>query len=170
MEHLLIRPIALADNTQVAAIIRTVMPEFGANGAGFAIHDQEVDNMFSAYSRPRCSYFVCEVDGRIIGGGGIAPLEGGDENTCELKKMYFLPEARGKGLGQQVLQRCLKAAKEKKFRYCYLETFNTMKDAMKLYAKNGFVKIPGALGNTGHFACDTFYQLDLSGLIVAQDD
>ncbi len=146
------------------------MPEFGANGAGFAIHDQEVDNMFSAHSGPRCSYFVCEVDGRIIGGGGIAPLEGGDENTCELKKMYFLPEARGKGLGQQVLQRCLIAAKKKGFQYCYLETFNTMKDAMKLYAKNGFIKIPGALGNTGHFACDTFYQLDLNGLIIAQDD
>jgi len=170
MKHPSIRPIELQDSSQVAVIIRTVMPEFGANGAGFAIHDEEVDNMFSAYTRPRCSYFVCEVDGRIIGGGGIAPLEGGDENTCELKKMYFLPEARGKGLGQQVLQRCLVAAKEKGFRYCYLETFNTMKDAMKLYAKNGFIKIPGALGNTGHFACDTFYQLDLSGLIVAQHD
>ena len=170
MNHPSIRPVAPSDNGQIAAIIRTVMPEFGANGAGFAIHDQEVDNMFSSYSRPRCSYFVCEVEGRIIGGGGIAPLEGGDENTCELKKMYFLPEARGKGLGQQVLQRCLIAAKDKGFRYCYLETFNTMKDAMKLYAKNGFIKIPGALGNTGHFACDTFYQLDLSGVIIAQGD
>jgi len=170
MNHPSIRPVAPSDNAQIAEIIRTVMPEFGANGAGFAIHDQEVDNMFSAYSRPRCSYFVCEMDGRIIGGGGIAPLEGGDEDTCELKKMYFLPEARGKGLGQQVLQRCLIAAKDKGFRYCYLETFNTMKDAMKLYAKNGFIKIPGALGNTGHFACDTFYQLDLSGVIIAQGD
>ena len=168
MNHTSIRPIASPDNGQIAAIIRTVMPEFGANGAGFAIHDQEVDNMFSAYSRPRCSYFVCEVNGRILGGGGIAPLEGGDEITCELKKMYFLPEARGKGLGQQVLQRCLITAKDKGFRYCYLETFNTMKDAMKLYAKNGFIKIPSALGNTGHFACDTFYQLDLSGLRVAK--
>jgi len=170
MNHPSIRPVAPSDNAQIAEIIRTVMPEFGANGAGFAIHDQEVDNMFSAYSRPRCSYFVCEMDGRIIGGGGIAPLEGGDEDTCELKKMYFLPEARGNGLGQQVLQRCLIAAKDKGFRYCYLETFNTMKDAMKLYAKNGFIKIPGALGNTGHFACDTFYQLDLSGVIIAQGD
>ena len=170
MNHPSIRPVSPSDNGQIATIIRTVMPEFGANGAGFAIHDQEVDNMFSAYTRPRCSYFVCEINGRIIGGGGIAPLEGGDENTCELKKMYFLPEARGKGLGQQVLQRCLIAAKDKGFRYCYLETFNTMKDAMKLYTKNGFIKIPGALGNTGHFACDTFYQLDLNGVIIAPGD
>ena len=165
-----IRPLVLADNAQIAVIIRTVMPEFGASGAGFAIHDREVDDMFNAYSGPRSSYFVCEIDGRIIGGGGIAPLLGGDENTCELKKMYFLPEGRGKGLGQKVLQKCIVAAGEKGYRYCYLETFNTMQDAMKLYAKNGFIKIPGALGNTGHFACDTFYQLELSNVMVAKKD
>lgn len=170
MNNTSIRPIIPRDSPQVAAIIRTVMPEFGAGGAGFAIHDREVDDIYAAYSGPRCSYYVCEVDGKILGGGGIAPLEGGDENTCELKKMYFLPEARGKGLGQKVLKKCLAAAKEKGFRYCYLETFNTMKSAMKLYAKNGFIKIPGALGNTGHFACDTFYQLDLKTLVVAEED
>src|SRR6185295_9139634 len=131
MNEASIRPIVPGDSTHVAAIIRSVMPEFGASGAGFAIHDHEVDDMYAAYSRPRCSYYVCEVDGKILGGGGIAPLQGGDENTCELKKMYFLPAARGKGLGQKVLQKCLVAAKEKGFRYCYLETFNTMKSAMK---------------------------------------
>src|ERR1700741_4353860 len=117
MNNVSIRPIKPRDSVEVAAIIRSVMPEFGASGEGFAIHDREVDDMFAAYSRPRCSYYVCEVDGKILGGGGIAPLEGGDENTCELKKMYFLPDARGKGLGQKVLLKCLLAAKEKGFRY-----------------------------------------------------
>src|SRR6186713_813320 len=106
-----IRPLELSDNAQVALIIRTVMPEFGASGAGFAIHDNEVDDMFGTYSLPRSSYYVCEIDGAIIGGGGIAPLKGGDVDTCELKKMYFLPEGRGKGLGQKVLQKCLAAAR-----------------------------------------------------------
>lgn len=143
------------------------MPEFGATGKGFAIHDGEVEDMYTAYNKPRCRYFVCDSDKVIVGGGGIAPLEGGDEFTCELKKMYFLPSARGQGLGQEVLSQCLLAAREMGFRYCYLETFNTMKDAMKLYQKNGFIKIPGPLGNTGHFACDTFYQLDLSETRIA---
>ncbi len=156
-----IRTIRPEDTAQVARIIRTVMPEFGASGAGFAIHDKEVDAMYSTYTQPRCAYFVCEEGGRIIGGGGVAPLEGGDAHTCELKKMYFLPEGRRKGLGQRVLNECLKAAAEMGFQYCYLETFNTMKDAMKLYEKNGFEKIPGPCGNTGHFACDTFYRKKL---------
>lgn len=154
----MVRLIELRDNEFVRNIIRTVMPEFGASGKGFAIHDAEVDNMFAAYTKDHTAYFVCELNSTIVGGGGIAPLEGGDPAVCELKKMYFLPEGRGKGLGQQVLSACLQKAKEIGFKFCYLETFNTMKDAMRLYEKNGFEKIPGPLGNTGHFACDTFYR------------
>jgi putative acetyltransferase len=157
----MVRLIKQGDNGQVAAIIRTVMPEFGASGAGFAIHDSEVDNMFAVYTAPRSAYYVCDEEGTILGGGGIGQLTGASPDTCELKKMYFLPNARGKGLGQRVLDRCLETAQSFQYKYCYLETFNTMQLAMQLYEKNGFQRIPGPLGNTGHFACDTFYQLAL---------
>jgi putative acetyltransferase len=161
MPEMIIRPIKSDDNVAIAAIIRTVMPEFGASGQGFAIHDVEVDDMFAAYNKARCAYRVCEYDGKIVGGGGIGPLAGGDADTCELKKMYFLAEGRGKGWGEATLLACLDAARGAGYKYCYLETFNTMTGAMKLYEKVGFKKIPGALGNTGHFACDTFYSLAL---------
>lgn len=157
----MLRPLEQKDNPAVRDIIRTVMPEFGASGQGFAIHDSEVENMFSAYTQPRCTYFVWEENGKILGGGGVAPLQGGDADTCELKKMYFLPEGRGKGLGQHVLTECLKAAKAIGFKTCYLETFNTMNSAMKLYERNGFQKISGPRGSTGHFSCDVFYQRKL---------
>jgi putative acetyltransferase len=157
-----IRKITKEDNRAMANIIRTVMPEFGASGQGFAIHDNEVDSMFEAYTQPRCAYYVCAIEGMVVGGGGIGPLAGGDENICELKKMYFLPAGRGKGFGKQVLLQCLKAARNIGFEFCYLETFNTMQDAMRLYEKAGFKKIPGPLGNTGHFACDTFYLIELA--------
>lgn len=157
----IIRKISRKDNPAVASLIRTVMPEFGAGGEGFAIHDKEVDDMYSAYNAHRAAYFVCEEDGKVLGGGGVAPLQGAADDTCELKKMYFLPEGRGRGLGQEVLRRCLDAARSAGFKNCYIETFNTMKEAMKLYEKNGFGKIEGPLGHTGHFACDTFYLLKL---------
>ena len=73
MTDFLIRPIEARDNAAVASIIRTVMPEFGADGPGFAIHDAEVDAMYQAYTRPRSAYFVVERDGKVIGGGGVAP-------------------------------------------------------------------------------------------------
>ena len=157
----MLRKLEQRDNQSVRDIIRTVMPEFGASGQGFAIHDKEVENMFAAYTQPRCAYFVWEEAGKILGGGGVAPLAGGDADTCELKKMYFLPEGRGKGLGQSILTECLKKAKSLGFKYCYLETFNTMASAMKLYEKNDFKKISSPLGNTGHFSCEVFYKIEL---------
>ncbi|MFZ2904777.1 MAG: GNAT family N-acetyltransferase [Cyclobacteriaceae bacterium] len=157
----MVRRLEQKDNPAVRDIIRTVMPEFGASGKGFAIHDSEVDHMYETYTLPRSAYFVWEENGKILGGGGVAPLQGGDADTCELKKMYFLPEGRGKGLGQSILAECLKAAKALGFTYCYLETFNTMNLAMKLYERNGFEKIPGPCGSTGHFACDVFYKRKL---------
>jgi putative acetyltransferase len=152
-----IRPIRPEDDATIAAIIRTVMPEFGATGCGFAINDPEVDWMSRAYAQPRCAYFVIEQDGVIVGGAGIAPLEGGDGTTCELRKMYFLPQARGRGAGAAMMQRCLQAARDAGFRQCYLETLGGMDAAMKLYERSGFTRIDGPMGATGHGGCNTFY-------------
>lgn len=156
-----IEPITQADDPQVAAIIRTVMPEFGASGCGFAINDPEVDWMTRAYAGPRSAYFVLRRDDRVVGGGGVAPLEGGDPDTCELRKMYFLPEARGLGAGAAMMERCLEAARDFGFRRCYLETLTGMDAAMRLYERSGFRRIEGAMGATGHGGCNTFYLRDL---------
>lgn len=160
--HVAIRPIAPADDAAMAAIIRTVMPEFGASGCGFAINDPEVDWMSRAYAAPRSAYFVAEdANGRVLGGGGVAPLEGGDADTCELRKMYFLPDARGRGIGAAMMQRCLDAARVFGFRRCYLETLTGMDAAMRLYERSGFRRIEGPMGATGHGGCNTFYLLEL---------
>jgi putative acetyltransferase len=156
-----IEPITQADDPQVAVIIRTVMPEFGASGCGFAINDPEVDWMSRAYAGPRSAYFVVRRDGRVIGGGGVAPLEGGDAETCELRKMYFLPEARGVGAGAAMMERCLEAARAFGFRRCYLETLTGMDAAMRLYERSGFRRIDAPMGATGHGGCNTFYLRDL---------
>ena len=156
-----IRPITPADNPAVAAIIRTVMPEFGASGAGFSIEDREVDAMHDAYADPRAAFYVVELDGRIVGCGGVAPLVGGDPDTCELRKMYFLPEARGLGAGRELLALCLDAATHIGFRYCYLETLSAMHAAQRLYERAGFAKLDGPMGATGHFKCNSFYGMEL---------
>ena len=156
-ENFLIRPIAPGDNAAMAAIIRAVMPEFGADGPGFAIHDAEVDSMSAAYSRPRSAYFVIETDGAVQGGAGIAPLEGGDPDVCELRKMYFLPTLRGRGAGKAAIERCLDAARTFGFRRCYIETLTGMDAAQKLYLANGFSRITCAMGGTGHHGCDRYY-------------
>ena len=156
-----IRPIHAADDAEMAAIIRTVMPEFGACGAGFAINDPEVDWMSRAYAEARHAYFVVERDGRVLGGAGVAPLAGGDGSVCELRKMYFLPEARGIGAGAAMMATCLEAARGFGFAHCYLETLTGMDGAMRLYERSGFRRIGAPMGDTGHGSCDVFYLLEL---------
>ena len=156
-----IRPIEARDDAAMAGIIRTVMPEFGAVGHGFAINDPEVDWMSRAYAQPRSAYYVVEVEGLVLGGGGVAPLEGGDAETCELRKMYFLPQARGLGAGSALMATCLEAARGFGFRRCYLETLCGMDAAMRLYERSGFARIAEPLGATGHGGCNTFYLREL---------
>jgi putative acetyltransferase len=156
-----IRPIGPEDDAAVAAIIREVMPSFGACGPGFALGDPEVDHMSACYAQPRSAFYVLEEAGRLIGCGGIAPLTGADAGTCELRKMYFLPEARGRGLGERMLRLCLDRARELGYQRCYLETLTGMDAAMRLYQRLGFRLLPGPLGNTGHFSCDRQYLLEL---------
>lgn len=166
-----LRPIEPADDAAMAAVIRTVMPSFGAVGPGFAINDPEVDFMSRAYSRPGAAFFVIEAlspDGkrRVVGGGGVAPLDGAaaEERTCELRKMYFLPEARGRGMGARLLAHCLAAAQRLGYRRCYLETLDTMQQAIRLYDRFGFQPLTGALGATGHHGCNRFYARSLEDL------
>jgi putative acetyltransferase len=157
----LIRPIEPRDNTAMAAIIRTVMPEFGADGPGFAIHDTEVDTMYEAYAQPQSGYFVVERDGVVVGGGGVAPLENAEPDVCELRKMYFLPQARGIGAGTAIMRRCLDAARTLGFARCYLETLTGMDAAQALYKRSGFTPLCAPMGGTGHFSCDRFFILEL---------
>jgi GNAT superfamily N-acetyltransferase len=165
----LIRPIEPRDDADIAAVIRHVMPEFGADGPGFAIHDAEVDTMSRSYGSARRAYFVVEKGGRAIGGAGIAPLDGGDGETCELRKMYFLPEARGMGAASQLMRRCLDAARRAGFSRCYLETLTGMDAAQAVYFRHGVTRIDAPMGGTGHFACDRFFLRNLNDgdLIVA---
>jgi putative acetyltransferase len=127
-----IRPIASQDNLSMEKIIKATMTEYGASGAGFSINDAEVLNMYEAYSHPRHIYFVITDGTNVFGGAGIAPLAGMVNDICELRKMYFMPIVRGQGLGEQVMDLCLEAAKEFGFKKCYLETLKTMEKAQVL--------------------------------------
>jgi putative acetyltransferase len=159
--NLQLRELRASDNAALAAIIREVMPEFGACGAGFAINDAEVDRMFEAYSHTGARYFVITNDTQLLGGGGIAALAGGDADVCELRKMYFLRPLRGLGWGQRLLTHCLEAARALGYRRCYLETLTGMNAAQYLYRRAGFKPLAAPLGATGHFGCDRYFLLDL---------
>jgi len=152
----LIRPIQRKDNPAVARIIRQVMTEYGAVGADYSISDPEVDAMFEAYPAPGASFFVIERQGNVVGCGGMGPLAEAEEGVCELRKMYFLSELRGLGLGTRLLGMILDEAKNSGYRQCYLETLDHMSHARHLYQRHGFEFIDSPMGNTSHFGCNSW--------------
>lgn len=153
MESIIIREIQKQDNPEIAVIVQNVLMEMGAPKVGTAYSDPYLKTMFENYNKPRAIYFVIEKGGKIIGGAGVSQLENSNENICELQKMYFLPEARGLGLGSKMMQKCLQSAKDFGYEKCYLETMPYMEDAQMLYKKVGFEYICAPLGNTGHTSC-----------------
>ena len=157
----ILREIEKKDNHQIATVIRDVLIEFGAPKVGTAYEDKALDDMFEAYNKPSSGYYVIELDGKIIGGAGFAQLESYDGNICEFQKMYFLPEARGLGLGSKMITDCLLQAKAFGFEQCYLETMPYMESAKALYTKNGFKILDKPVGNTGHYSCNVWMLKDL---------
>lgn len=156
-----IRQIQPADNPVIAKIIRDTLTEFGANHPGTVYFDPTTDALFELFRMEKSVYNIAEVDGKIVGGGGIFPTEGLPADTCELVKMYLLPEARGTGLGTQLINLCLQQAKDYGFSRVYLETMNELKAALKVYERLGFSYLNGPMGNSGHFGCPLWMNKEL---------
>jgi len=156
MENVIIREIRKEDNQQVARVIRQVLEDLGVPKVGTAYEDPSLDNMYEHYDKPKATYFVIEENGSILGCAGVAQLDNYKGNVCELQKMYFLQEARGKGVGHKMINVCLDKAKEYGFDACYLETMPYMYAAQKLYKKMGFEYIDARMGDTGHYSCPVF--------------
>lgn len=156
-----IREIQAEDNQQVRTLIREVLVETGVPKVGTAYEDKALDDMTKTYEKDRMAYFIVEENGKVIGSAGIAPLSGLEEEYCELQKMYFLPEARGRGIGMAMMQHCLDFARKNHFKKCYIETLPYMENARKLYKKAGFEAVEKAIGNTGHYNCTVYLIKDL---------
>jgi putative acetyltransferase len=159
-----IRTIRKEDNAALARIIRKTLEEFGANHPGTVYFDETTDALFELFTAaPRSVYYVAEKDGEIVGGGGIYPSPGLPQDTCELVKMYLLPQVRGIGLGRRIIEACIGFASENGYKNIYIETMPELKQAMKTYEKFGFTYLDGPLGETGHFGCELWMLKKLEG-------
>ncbi|NJM80660.1 MAG: GNAT family N-acetyltransferase [Flavobacterium sp.] len=153
---MLIRKIEQQDNQEIAQVIRNVFDELNAPKVGTAYADPILDTLYEVYDKPRHLYLVVEVNGKVLGGCGIAPLGNEAVHICELQKMYFAPEIRGTGLAKNIIEQCLTFAKANNYTLCYLETLSFMKAAQKLYTNLGFESIDKPMGNTGHNSCEVW--------------
>ncbi|WP_051560120.1 GNAT family N-acetyltransferase [Marinobacterium jannaschii] len=151
-----INEIEPGDDSVICEIIKKVGAEYGAIGDGFGPSDSEVLCMSQNYSEESKSrYLVARIDGKVVGGCGIAPFNGSSD-ICELKKLFLLPESRGSGLGRKLTLQCLEFAVSQGFKNCYLDTLKSMSSAIALYEKLGFSHLNRPLQGTEHNGCDVW--------------
>lgn len=148
-----IRQIRESDNQAMASILRSTLKEFNVKLEGTAYYDASTDSLFSFFQNPSSIYFIAELDGVVVGGGGIYPTTHLPDDTCELVKMYLKPEARNLGLGSKLIKKCLDFAKEAGYKQVYIETMPELQKAVDLYQKFGFDHLDGPMGFTEHFGC-----------------
>ena len=153
MNNVVIRNIRPSDNPFLAKIVKDTLAEFGANRPNTVYYDATTDTLYELFQEKGAAYFVAELNGEIVGGGGIYPTDGLPAGTCELVKMYLLPKARGSGLGRTLIEKCIATAKEYGYKHVYLESMPELKQALKVYAKFGFEYLKGPMGNSGHTGC-----------------
>jgi putative acetyltransferase len=76
-----------------------------------------------------------DAEGNLAGTVGLYPV---NDETCELRKMYFALQVRGRGLGLHILERVVNSARERGFKKITLETSSRLEKAIRLYTRFGF--------------------------------
>lgn len=161
MQRFTIREIQPNDNERLEQVIRSCLIEIGQDHEGTIWTDPMLGELSKEYSGEGIHYWVIENEsGDISGGIGIGKIEG-HSDVCELQKLYCLPELRGTGAAQELMDTALEFARQH-YSKCYIETFDNTIAAQKLYERNGFVRTDVRYGATGHFACNILYLKELT--------
>lgn len=86
---------------------------------------------------PRKDYFaVAELDGRIV---GSIFIEGLSDDVGRLRFFLVHPDARGRGLGRQLIEGAIAFCRERECKKITLWTISELKAAAHLYRQSGFV-------------------------------
>lgn len=147
------REVQSSDNQPLAKMIRAVFEEHGAATEGTVYSDPSTDQLYQLFQHPKSILFVAEEHGAIIGCCGIYPTEGLDNYTTELVKFYVAKEYRGKGVGRELLLRCIYDAGALDYQYIYLECLPVFEKAINMYEQFGFEHLEERMGSSGHSSC-----------------
>ena len=137
----LIRDWRAEDRDGAALVIRTVLEEYGLPWQP-ELADRDVIEVESNYLEVGGEFWVVEQDGTIVGTAAYQPITRG-KNAVEIRKMYLLPQVRGKGLGRYLLAQLENAIAIKDYQEIWIETASVLKEAVKLYEFNGYQPAAG---------------------------
>mgnify|MGYP003583530108 CR=1 FL=1 len=143
------------------AIFREYADSLGID-LDFQNFDEELALLPGDYAEPRGALLLALIDGEAGGEAGpgqlrrsdgrpahvaaccaLPPLDGGDyPNAAEMKRLYVRPAFRGMGLGRQLTEAILDAARGAGYACVLLDTLDDMEAARTLYEDLGFEEVP----------------------------
>jgi putative acetyltransferase len=126
--------------------VRGIFREY-AEGLGvdlcFQQFDEELAGLPGDYAAPRGALLMALVDGELAGCCALRPLDTADyPNAAEMKRLYVRRAFRGFGLGRQLAEAILDAARQGGYDSVLLDTLDDMEAARALYEELGFEEIP----------------------------
>ncbi len=130
------------DFDAVRAIFREYAASLGID-LGFQNFEGELATLPGEYAAPRGALLLARVDGKTAGCCALRPLDTVDfPNACEMKRLYVRPAYRRLGLGRQLAEAIMDAARVNAYNHVLLDTLDDMEAARTLYEDLGFEEIP----------------------------
>lgn len=121
---------------QVKELILDYIQRLGRD-LSFQNLNAELSDLESKYLSPNGEILVAIDDDEVL---GMVAYYKHDDVTCEMKRLYVKPEARGLHLGDALVSEIMTHAKYKGFEVMLLDTIKPLKAAISLYEKHGFVE------------------------------
>ena len=119
----------------------------------FQDFESELASLPGKYAPPS-GMLLLALDGRkAIGCGALRRIASLESSTCEMKRLYVRPEARGLGLGKRIAERLIQEAIRLGYAAMVLDTLDRLEPAIQLYQTLGFVGV------------EPYYDNPLSGII-----
>lgn len=154
---LTIRAAEKKDFSRITALVETVLNELGMELSPDGM-DSDLSDIEENYLAPGGLFVVLQDEkGEIMGTAGLMRIS---DKECELRKMYFLPEVRGQGWGESLLDFLIDSAGSLGFDEIHLETNNTLHAAIGLYLKVGFEEKENV--DASDVRCDRAFYLGLA--------
>lgn len=134
------------NTTELLQATRRIFQEY-ADQLGIDLSFQnfhsELDGLPGHYSAPNGVLLLAMVNSEVAGCCALRPLDSSDyPNACEMKRLYVRKAYRRLGLGRQLAEAVLDAARVAGYRHLLLDTLSDMESARALYADLGFEDIP----------------------------
>jgi len=125
--------------------VRIIFQEYAESlNVDLAFQDfaQELTDLPGDYAPPRGAIVLAKVEDSIAGCCALRPLDSSDyPNACEMKRLFVRRAFRGFGLGRQLAEAILDAARQAGYACILLDTLDSMEAARALYAELGFSEI-----------------------------